>query len=212
MSKDVSDLLSKYQSKKPLLKKRLNDFRNISNDEDIFKELIFCILTPGSRAKFCWKSTENLFSSKTIFNGNSKQIKKHLVGVRFNNGKAGRIADARKMFVNNNKIEIKSIVNNGRNPRELREWLADNVNGYGYKEASHFLRNIGLGEDLAILDRHVLKNLKKYNVIEEIPKSLTIKRYLEIEEKMKNFAESINVPFAELDLLWWSEESGEIFK
>ena len=209
---EVTDLLTKYQSKKPLLKKRLDDFRRINSDEEIFKELVFCILTPGSRAKFCWKSTENLFSSKIIFNGNSRQIKKQLLGVRFNNGKAKRISDARKMFVNNNRIKIKNIVNNGRTPRELREWLVDNVNGYGYKEASHFLRNIGLGEDLAILDRHVLKNLKKYDVIEEIPKSLTIKRYLEIEEKMKNFAESINVPFAELDLLWWSEESGEIFK
>ena len=209
---EVTDLLTKYQSKKPLLKKRLNDFRNISNDEDIFKELVFCILTPGSRAKFCWKSTENLFSSKTIFNGNPKQIKKHLVGVRFNNGKSKRIAGARKMFVNNNRIQIRNIVNNGITPRELREWLVDNVNGYGYKEASHFLRNIGLGEDLAILDRHVLKNLKKYDVIEEIPKSLTIKRYLEIEEKMKNFTTSIGIPFAELDLLWWSDETGEVFK
>src|SRR3989344_8173572 len=209
---DISDLITKYESKKPLIKKRLKDFRSIDTNEEIFKELVFCILTPGSRAKFCWKSTENLFSSKTIFNGNPKQIKKHLVGVRFNNGKSKRIAGARKMFVNNNRIQIRNIVNNGITPRELREWLVDNVNGYGYKEASHFLRNIGLGEDLAILDRHVLKNLKKYDVIEEIPKSLTIKRYLEIEEKMKNFTTSIGIPFAELDLLWWSEESGEIFK
>ena len=27
-----------------------------------------------------------------------------------------------------------------------------------YKEASHFLRNIGFGENIAILDRHILKN------------------------------------------------------
>jgi len=208
----ISELITKYQSKKSLLKKRLNDFRSIDSNEEIFKELIFCILTPGSKAKFCWKSTQSLFDSKTIFKGNSRQIKKQLIGVRFNNGKSKRIADARKMFVNNNKIRIKNIVNNGRNPRELRGWLVDNVNGYGYKEASHFLRNIGLGEDLAILDRHVLKNLKKYDVIEEIPKSLTPKRYLEIEERMKIFSEKAGIPFAELDLLWWSEEAGEIFK
>src|SRR3989344_3563859 len=158
---DISDLITKYESKKPLIKKRLKDFRSINSNEEIFKELIFCILTPGSRAKFCWKSTENLFSSKTIFNGNSKQIKKHLIGVRFNNGKSKRVADARKMFVSNDRIKIKNVVNNGRNPRELREWLVENVNGYGYKEAAHFLRNIGRGEDLAILDRHVFKNLKK---------------------------------------------------
>ena len=208
----ISELITRYESKKPLLQKRLKDFRNINSDEEIFKELVFCILTPGSRAKFCWKATESLFDSKTIFNGNPRQIKKHLVGVRFNNGKSRRVADARKTFINNNRIKIKNIVNNGKNPRELREWLVDNVNGYGYKEASHFLRNIGLGEDLAILDRHVLKNLKKYDVIEEIPKSLTTKRYLEIEEKMRRFSEKSRIPFAELDLLWWSEEAGEVFK
>ena len=208
----INELLSKYESKKPLLQKRLKDFRSINSNEEIFKELIFCILTPGSKAKFCWKSTESLFSSKTIFNGNSRQIKKQLIGVRFNNGKSRRVSNARKMFVNNNRIKIKNIVNKGKNPRELRKWFVDNVNGYGYKEASHFLRNIGLGENLAILDRHVLKNLKKYDVIEEIPKSLTTKRYLEIEEKMKRFAEDVGIPFAELDLLWWSEEAGEIFK
>jgi N-glycosylase/DNA lyase len=209
---DTSDLIIKYESKKPFLKQRLTDFKKIQSNEEIMKELIFCLLTPGSKAKFCWKATENLFKSRTIFSGNARQIKKHLIGVRFNNGKSKRIADARKMFVIDNRLQIKNILNNGRSPKELREWLVKNVNGYGHKEASHFLRNIGLGEDLAILDRHVLKNLKKYNVIEEIPKSLTEKKYLEIEEKMKSFAEEIGIPFAELDLLLWSEEAGEIFK
>ncbi len=82
----------------------------------------------------------------------------------------------------------------------------------GYKESSHFLRNIGFGDDIAILDRHILKNLVKYGVIKEIPKSLTDKKYLEIEQKMKKFSEEAEIPFSHLDLLWWSEETGEIFK
>ena len=82
----------------------------------------------------------------------------------------------------------------------------------GYKESSHFLRNVGFGDDIAILDRHIMKNLVKYGVIEEIPKSLTDKKYLEIEEKMRKFASGVGIPMAHLDLLWWSEETGEIFK
>ena len=74
-----------------------------------------------------------------------------------------------------------------------------------------FLRNIGI-EEFAILDRHVLKNLKKYNVIDDIPKCLTPKKYMEIEEKMRSFAKSVDIPFSHLDLLFWSEETGEIFK
>lgn len=82
----------------------------------------------------------------------------------------------------------------------------------GYKEASHFLRNIGLADDLAILDRHILKNLKIFGIIEEIPKSLSKKKYLEIEEKMRNLANEVNIPLSHLDLLFWSKETGEIFK
>jgi N-glycosylase/DNA lyase len=84
--------------------------------------------------------------------------------------------------------------------------------GFGLKEASHFLRNIGSEFDLAILDRHIIKNLLRYGVIDEIPKSLTKKQYLMIEERMKKFSKKIGIPLAELDLLFWSEETGEIFK
>ena len=94
----------------------------------------------------------------------------------------------------------------------LREWLIENVKGMDYKEASHFLRNVGFGDDIAILDRHILKNLVRYSIIDEVPKSLTGKKYLEIEEKMRKFAQKAGIPFAHLDLLWWSEETGEIFK
>ena len=93
-----------------------------------------------------------------------------------------------------------------------REWLVENVRGMSYKEASHFLRNIGQGEKLTILDRHILKNLKALNVIDKVPKSLSKKKYLEIEEKMMDFADRIKIPLDHLDLLLWYKETGEIFK
>jgi len=40
----------------------------------------------------------------------------------------------------------------------MPEWLVKNLTGLGYKEAGHFLRNIGSGK-IAILDRHILRNL-----------------------------------------------------
>ncbi|MCP8310628.1 MAG: hypothetical protein L6N94_03925, partial [Candidatus Methylarchaceae archaeon HK01M] len=89
---------------------------------------------------------------------------------------------------------------------------AENVMGMGMKEASHFLRNIGLGEGLAILDRHILKNLRDYDVINQIPKSITKKVYIDIEDKMREFSKRIDIPMDELDLLFWSEETGMIFK
>ena len=93
-----------------------------------------------------------------------------------------------------------------------REWLVENVKGLGYKEASHFLRNIGLGENLAILDRHILKNLALLGVIKEVPTSLTKRIYLEIERKMIAFSKEANIPMGHLDLLLWYKEAGEVFK
>ena len=76
---------------------------------------------------------------------------------------------------------------------------------------SHFLRNTG-HENLAILDRHILKNLIKLNVIKEIPKTLTPKAYLDIEERFKRFSDKAGIGMDELDLLFWSMETGEVFK
>lgn len=94
----------------------------------------------------------------------------------------------------------------------MREWLVGKVLGIGMKEASHFLRNIGLGKDLAILDRHILINLKEYDVIKEIPRYITRKVYIDIEDKMKKFSKLMSIPMDELDLLFWSKETGMIFK
>ena len=84
--------------------------------------------------------------------------------------------------------------------------------GIGYKEASHFLRNIGFGKEIAILDRHILKNLVLFNVIDEVPKSITKKYYHEIEDKLLNFADAINISPDHLDFLLWYKEAGEVFK
>ncbi len=86
-----------------------------------------------------------------------------------------------------------------------------NVKGLGWKEASHFLRNIGR-RNLAILDRHILRNLKRHQVIRSLPKTLTAKRYKAIEQQFARFAEAIGISMDELDLLFWSRETGEILK
>ena len=95
---------------------------------------------------------------------------------------------------------------------ELRDWLVQNVLGLGYKEASHFLRNIGKNNGLAILDRHILRNLHRLGLIRSIPKSLSRKQYVEIENRFTKFANTIGITLDELDLVFWSMETGEIRK
>lgn len=203
-----------HEKKRSAIEARLQDFKNVysQNDEAIFAELCFCLLTPQTKAKSAAKVIEKLEEKGLLLNGNAEQIKLWMAPIRFNNNKSQYIVEARKLFTADGKICVKDKLNALGDPIAMRSWLVGNVKGFGFKEASHFLRNIGFGDDIAILDRHILKHLVKNNVIPEIPKSLTDKKYLEIEEKMKSFSESIGIPMAHLDLVWWSEETGEIFK
>jgi N-glycosylase/DNA lyase len=58
----------------------------------------------------------------------------------------------------------------------------------------------------------VLKNLVACGVIETVPKTLSRRRYLEIEKKMKGFSSEIGIGMEEMDLLFWSRETGKVFK
>jgi N-glycosylase/DNA lyase len=107
---------------------------------------------------------------------------------------------------------IAQILSEPASALELREWLVKNVLGLGYKEASHFLRNIGRNDGLAILDRHILRNLKRLGVIKSIPKSISRKYYLDIEQRFSKFAIDLGIALDELDLVFWSMGTGEIRK
>ncbi|MFA5771459.1 MAG: N-glycosylase/DNA lyase [Thermoplasmata archaeon] len=214
--KNITDHIKDfYTVKHNIINSRLKEFKKTwktGSDDEIFAELVFCILTPQSKAKICWRAVENLRNKKLLLKGNKNQIARELNGVRFKNNKAEYIVEARKLFLENGKFVIKSKFKTFRNTYDARDWLVHNVKGIGYKEASHFLRNIGKGENLAILDRHILKNLKLLKVIEKIPDSLSKRKYLEIEDKMLEFARKIHIPISHLDLLLWSKETGEVFK
>jgi len=181
-------------------------------DEEIFAELVFCLLTPQSRAILCWSAVNTLVEKNMILKSTSKNISKVLNKIRFRNNKAKYVVEARNFFSVNNKICIKNKLKAFKNIYELRKWLKETIKGIGYKESGHFLRNIGIGKDLAILDRHVLKNLKTYNVIKEIPKVLNAKVYLRIEKQMQDFAKNIAIPMSHLDMLFWCKNTGGIFK
>lgn len=200
-------MILEYNKKKQQIKKRLKNFKLLykRSNKELFPELCFCLLTPQSNARHCDKAVQELKERGLIFKGNTAGIGAILKGrARFHNKKAGYIVGARRAFDKN--------IFSGSTALKLRDSLVKSIKGLGYKEASHFLRNIGLGKQMAILDRHILKNLKKYGAISRIPPSLTPKLYLDIEEKAKRFAKRINIPLEELDLLFWSKETGEVFK
>lgn len=208
----AADLLQLYGPVKPVIEARQRDFSALwqsASDSELFMELVFCLLTPQSRARSCWSAVERLKRKSMIKSATEQEISGELVGVRFSRKKAEYICLARRMFADRS---LRETISGFATPASAREWLVENVMGMGYKEASHFLRNIGLGESLAILDRHILKNLALFGVIDGVPASLSKKTYLDIEKKMASFSKQVGIPMGQLDLLLWYKEAGEVFK
>lgn len=203
-----------YALKKREILSRLDEFDRKweEGDEEIFAELAFCLLTPQSKAKSCWEAILTIKDQKLLLKGTADEIKGRLRCVRFHNKKALYLVEARSLFLDNGRMSIKPLLKGFADVHECRDWLVKNIRGLGYKEASHFLRNIGFGEKISILDRHILRNLNLLDVIEEIPESLSRAKYLQIEKNMTDFSREVNIPLSHLDLLLWYKETGEIFK
>ncbi len=197
------DLRKNYEEKKDEIIKRLSDFKNIKGD-DLFYELCFCLLTPQCTAKKADAIVREL--KKADFKNKNINPHKFLKTTRFHNNRTKYFLEMKNKY-NFIDRELRNLKGN----EEKRDFLVDNLKGIGLKEATHFLRNTG-NEGLAILDRHILKHLLELKVIDELPKTLTKKKYFEIEDKFKEFSRKIGIPIDHLDLLFWSMETGEIFK
>jgi len=196
---EIENLLYLYEKKKNLIKSFINSC-DIKNDECLFGELCFCILTPQSRAKNCRDVINRLKDEKKLFTLNLKELRGYLKGIRFPDVKAQRIIKARERFP-----ELKKKLNSNR--EELREWLVNNINGIGMKESAHFMRNIGF-KGLAIIDVHIQNFLKKIGYYKG-KGSLTKKQYNLLEKEFLKLAKELKIPPEELDIAIWLYQSGE---
>lgn len=215
MNEKIKQLKDDYKDIEDVIKSRINEFTKIweeGDEEEIFEEMVFCLFTPQSKAKVCWNTVEKLKEKDMIHGGKESEIADEINEVRFRYNKAGYLVEARSKILDKDNFSLRDKLSSFSDSKNAREWIVENIKGLGYKEASHFLRNIGKGEDIAILDRHILRNLEELGVIDDISKTLTKKRYMMIEEKMRDFAEGIDIPLHHLDLVLWYRETGEVFK
>ena len=132
---------------------------------------------------------------------------------RFPNARPRYIVTTRNYFRAQFGMALRKRLRSFRDPFARRDWLAQEkqVKGLGYKESSHFLRNIGI-KGHAILDKHVMRCLAEVGVVDSIKPPQTRRKYLEVEQELLRFAKDIRVDFDELDLVLWSMKTGEILK
>lgn len=211
---DLSDILIKlkFQHVSHLVKTRLEEFqlRHHHSDSEWFSELCFCILTANSSAHMGIKVQDALGDKFTKLTQKDLSRELRKLGYRFYNKRADYIFEARKHAPGFRGRILKLVEEGGT--RNAREWLVQNVKGIGYKEASHFLRNVGY-KDVAILDRHILRILHANGLIPEMPKSgLERSTYLKYENLMRIMSFKVRLNLAALDLYLWYLQTGKVLK
>ena len=176
--------------------------------------MVFCIFTAGASAKMGLRSVEAL--RPLLQSGAQQEMTQALIAAgahRFPNARPAYVVVTRDYLRESFSMRLREQLESFRDPIERRDWLANEprVKGLGYKEASHFLRNVGF-KGYAILDKHIVRCLYELGVIDSPKPPTTRGRYLQVESDMRGFAKEASINFDELDLLLWSMKTGEILK
>lgn len=126
------------------------------------------------------------------------------VSYRFPNSKAKTLASAAHWLERLDLWDLRVL--RVATPREGRELLIT-CPGIGLKTASWFLRNIGHGRGLAILDVHLDRIAKQWLLI---PSGLsTSKDYLEMEGLLQGHCNHAGIDISEIDLALWRFARGD---
>lgn len=202
----LEELIKVVEEVRPIVEERMRMFREAGKDEEsLFEELCFCILTANYTAEGGMRIQETLREGFLTLEREKLSEELRRLGHRYPEARAEYIVEARRLYG-----RLKETLTN-MDEMEAREWLVREVKGLGYKEASHFLRNTG-SKNLAILDRHILRFLLERGLIMEMPRSLSKKLYIRLEGLLKAIAGKMGITPAELDLYIWYITTGKILK
>ena len=100
-----------------------------------------------------------------------------------------------------NEGGLRQILSRGA-PSFVRSELVRLACGIGPKQASLFMRNVGF-DNLAVLDRHVIRFMVVRGLVTEQPKVRTLAQYEHMEVAFVQYAGNIGISVAELDLSVW---------
>lgn len=218
---DSEDIQNHYSENKEIVEERLEEFKQLqeADDERLFLELVFVILTSQTQAKNAWEAVFSLKENDLLLEGESDAMAELLESheVQYEHNKAGYVTKNRKMFSQptlndpTGELKLKDRIDPERLDR-TRSWFVENVNGLGWKGASHFLRNIGYGNGFAIISSRISSKMYELGLLDSPEPPSDKDSYLEAERDLKNFSEDIGIDIKALDLVLWSMETGEVFR
>lgn len=215
------EVVEQYREHRQEIEDRLEEFQELrdANDYRLFMELVFVILTSQTGARKAWNAVEELDEKNLLMEGNENQVAKVLAekDVQYEESKASYIVENRELLSQptlhnpTNELKLKEKLDTS-NLEKTREWLVENIDGLGWKGASHFLRNIGYGDSFAIISRHILDQMTDIGVLDSSEPPQNKEEYLEMEDRIEEFSEDTGIEMKALDLALWSMRTGKIFK
>ena len=211
----VKQIRAAHRARREEIRARLGEFEAVwrtADDARLWEELVYCIFTAGASARMGLGSVEAV--RHLLARGTHEELAAALAGRhRYPNSRSGYIVVTREYLEADCRLRLRERLSSFGDPAERRDWLARErgIKGLGYKESSHFLRNVGL-RGYAILDKHILRCLFEVGVLDTPQPPATRTRYLATEQRLRDFARDLSIDFDELDLVLWSLKTGEILK
>ncbi len=211
----IEAILQAHRQRRGEIRRRLAEFDSIWKDGDdsrLWEEMVYCFFTGGCSARMGLNSVEAV--RPLLANGSQPELAKALSGVhRYPNARARYVSASRDFLHQHCNFQLRNKLESFDCHFERRDWLVreKGIKGLGYKEASHFLRNIGL-KGYAILDKHVLRCLAELKIIESPKPPNGRSKYLKVEAKLRELTKRTKIDFDEMDLVLWSMKTGQILK
>jgi N-glycosylase/DNA lyase len=211
----IENIITEHRKRRVEIRKRLREFAAIGRrgtDVKLLEEMVFCFFTGGCSAKMGLTSLEAV--KPILLTADQPELAAALVGHhRYPNARSKYVAHSRDFLRQTHNLQLRKKLRSFKCPLERRDWLVreKGIKGLGYKEASHYLRNIGY-KGYAILDKHVLNCLAELKIIDDPKPPNTRAKYLSVEEKLKQLCNMTSIDFDELDLVLWSMKTGVILK
>ena len=195
-----------YISKSQEIDAKISEFEEVFENGDLFEEIIFCVFAANSSAEMGLKASNLL---KDNVDGSLEDYRRAVYKkVRFYNIRSEYAYHNKLVY---DKIEDFKLLLKSLSFYERRMFIKNNFKGFGMKESSHYLRNIGF-KGYAILDKHILNLLFEFGAINSNKPAKNEKEYLELEKKLFAFAKENNFCVDKLDLALWSFKTGKIIK
>lgn len=184
-------------------------FSRMNNAIDVWKSMLFCILSSQVRASSALKAVDVLIEDIPFFDSGVTRSEVLQVATealarkarhRFPNSRARQVADSWFAFAQL-KGDHYEYLDSFESEFVAREEISKLFPGLGLKQASMFLRDIGYAQSLCIIDTHIVWYCANVHGI-KLP-ALTAKKYIELERDLLQESAEFGVTADVFDSAVW---------